>query len=97
MTYEQAQKLSRLELLVKELLGAYDEERESCARLRQQVEEQRQANEELKRQLDQLKAQYETLRTARILEVSGDDVKDARRRLARLISEVDKCIALINV
>ena len=40
---------------------------------------------------------YSLLKSARILEVSGDDVKETRARLSRLIREVDKCISLLNV
>ena len=40
---------------------------------------------------------YNLLKTARMIEVSGDDVKESRARLSKLIREVDKCIALLNV
>ena len=40
---------------------------------------------------------YSLLKSARILEVSGDHVKETRARLSRLIREVDKCISLLNV
>lgn len=97
MTHEQEIKLHHFELLVRQLIQAYDEERRSNAVLRKEVEDGRKKLAEAQNALKQLQTDYDTLRTARILEVSGDDVRDARRRLARLISEVDKCIALLNV
>ena len=33
----------------------------------------------------------------RMIEVSGEDVKASRARIAKLIREVDKCIALLDV
>lgn len=44
-----------------------------------------------------MKKDYDTLKTARMIEVSGDDVKESRAKIARLIREVDKCIALLDV
>ena len=44
-----------------------------------------------------LKHDYQTLKTARMLEVSGEDVKASRARIAKLIREVDKCISLLEV
>ena len=40
---------------------------------------------------------YSLLKSARILEVYGDDVKETRDRLSRLIREVDQWITLLNV
>lgn len=44
-----------------------------------------------------LKRDYNTLKTARMIEVSSEDVKESRAKLAHLIREVDKCIALLDV
>ena len=44
-----------------------------------------------------MKKKNDTLKTAKVLEVSGEDVRDVRKRLNGLVKEVDKCIALLNV
>ena len=44
-----------------------------------------------------LEENYKALKTARMIEVSGDDVRESKARIAHLIREVDKCIALLDV
>lgn len=97
MTHDQEQKLRDFEFLVRRLIVAYEEEKRDNAVLRAALETDRLNLRETQENLKTLESRYETLRTARIIEVSGDDVKDARARLARLIREVDKCIALLDI
>ena len=40
---------------------------------------------------------YNNLKLARMMTVNGEDLQSAKNRLSRLIREVDKCIALLNV
>lgn len=97
MTHDQEQKLRDFEFLVRRLIVAYEEEKRDNAVLRAALETDRLNLREMQENMKTLESRYETLRTARIIEVSGDDVKDARARLARLIREVDKCIALLDI
>ncbi len=50
----------------------------------------------LKASLEQARKDYESLKTARMLEICDGDVDAAKRRLAGLIREVDKCITLLS-
>ena len=46
--------------------------------------------------LRQLEAKYINLKNARILSINDNDLRDTKQRLAKLVREVDKCIALLN-
>ena len=49
--------------------------------------------------LRQLLFLYEELKkekNARILSINDNDLRDTKQRLAKLVREVDKCIALLN-
>lgn len=97
MTREQELTLHNFEALVRQLMMAYEEEKRSNAALRSELAKAKEQIESAQSDMLRLKHDYEVLRTARIIEVSGDDVKDARARIAKLIREVDKCIALLDV
>ena len=51
----------------------------------------------LKEQVESLQRDYANLKTAKMLDVSSGEIRDAKSRLSRLVREVDKCIALLNV
>lgn len=96
MTHEQETALHNFESLVRQLMMAYERQKRENAELREELHAAQQRTKAAEEQFEQAKRDYDTLRTARLIEVSGNDVKDARARIAKLIREVDKCIALIN-
>ncbi len=97
MTQEQEAQLKTFKYLVARLIDEYQAEHKRCASLKEQVEELKQRLAAAERETAEARHDYEVLKTARMLEVSGDDVQASRQRLARLIREVDKCIALLTV
>ena len=44
-----------------------------------------------------LHSQIDRLQTAKMIDISSEDMKNAKSRLSKLVREVDKCIALLNV
>lgn len=97
MTNEQEIALRNFEARVRQLMMAYQDERQKNADLQTQLEACQQQLAGAEQTIDGLKKDYDTLKTARMIEVSGDDVKKSRAKIARLIREVDKCIALLDV
>ncbi len=53
--------------------------------------------EELKKKYSDLENKFEVVKTARYIELSDRDKSEANRRIAGLIKEIDRCIALLNV
>ena len=97
MTNEQEIALRNFEARVRQLMMAYQDERQKNADLQAQLEACQQQLAGAEQTIDGLKKDYDTLKTARMIEVSGDDVKESRAKIARLIREVDKCIASLDV
>lgn len=97
MTNEQEVKLHNFEARVRQMMMAYIEERKLNQSLQEQLDACRQQLIDAQASVERLKQDYDTLKMARMIEVSGDDVKESRNRLAHLIREVDKCIALLDV
>lgn len=97
MTQEEEKILRVFETRVRHLLLKYKEFESELQNLQQQVLRQQGELSALQDQNVSLKKSYDTLKMAKMIEVSGDDVQDAKKRLSKLIRDVDKCIALLNV
>lgn len=46
---------------------------------------------------ENLRSQYANLKLAKMIEIGDDDIRNAKTRLSKLVRDVDKCIALLNV
>lgn len=97
MTQEEEKILRVFETRVRHLLLKYKEFESELQNLQQQILSQQGELSALQDQNVSLKKSYDTLKMAKMIEVSGDDVQDAKKRLSKLIRDVDKCIALLNV
>lgn len=60
------------------------------------VAEQQERIAKLEDQLQQQRNDYESLKLARMVEITDGDMQSAQKRLAKLIRDVDKCITLVN-
>ena len=52
--------------------------------------------QQLEEKIEQSRKDYESLKTARMLTVVDGDIESAKKRLAGLIREVNKCITLLS-
>ena len=85
-----------LETRVRQLILRNKELRQQNAQLWQQATEDDAQIQALKEQNKQLRAQYADLKTARMLQLSDNDTRNARQRMTRLVREIDKCIAILK-
>ena len=51
---------------------------------------------QLRQQLLDKKQEFDAFKAAKLLEVSDGDIQSARERLAKLIRDVNKCIAVLS-
>lgn len=97
MTKEQEIELFNFETRVRQLMLSYREQCSLIQTLKEKLSESEQRLVEAEERIALLQQDYDRLKTARMIEVSGEDIKESRARIARLIREVDKCIALLDV
>lgn len=97
MTKEEEQNLQVLQTRVRQLILAYKEQQRQNDRLEKELRLCKEQLQQAEESRQQAVAQYDNLKAAKILEVSGEDVKATRARLAKLIKLVDKSIARLNV
>ena len=97
MTKEQEIELYNFEARVRQLMLSYKEQCSLIRSLKEQLAESEQKLADAEESINILQQDYDRLKTARMIEVSGEDVKESRARISKLIREVDKCIALLDV
>lgn len=96
MTPEQQTIITRLETRVRQLILQYAKLREEKGTLEQKLAEAMQREEALKAENAHLQNLYDNLKMARILELNDTDERNAKGRLAKLVREVDNCIAMLK-
>ena len=60
------------------------------------VEQREQEIKQLQEKLSQAEADYNSLKMAKMLEVTDGDIETAQKRVAKLIRDVNKCITLLS-
>ena len=96
MTAEEDALLRTLEARVTQVTLEYKALKDRYAALSRTMEE-KDAIAALHSQIDRLQTDYANLKTAKMIDISSEDMKNAKSRLSKLVREVDKCIALLNV
>ena len=97
MTAEEDALLRTLEARVTQVTLEYKASKDRYAALSRTMEEKDATIAALHSQIDRLQTDYANLKTAKMIDISSEDMKNAKSRLSKLVREVDKCIALLNV
>lgn len=96
MTSEDTQLVKLLETRVRQLILRNQELQKQNAQLWQQVTDDDARIQALAEENKQLTAQYADLKTARMLQLSDNDTRNAKQRIAKLVRDIDKCIAILK-
>lgn len=97
MTAEEDALLRTLEARVTQMALEYKALKDRYVALSRIMEEKNATIAALHSQVDRLQTDYANLKTAKMIDISSEDMKNAKSRLSKLVREVDKCIALLNV
>lgn len=81
---------------MRQMILSYQEVVKENNRLYAMVDERDAKIAHLEAALSQARNDYDTLKMARMLEISDGDMDGAKKRLAKLIRDVDKCITLLS-
>ena len=88
--------LNQFSTRVRQMLLQYKELKKENAELYTMVDEREEQIKMLNAKLAQAQNDYNSLKMAKMLEVTDGDVESARKRLQRLIRDVNKCITLLS-
>lgn len=78
------------------LMGAYTRLQTENSALREQLNLQSVELDKVRKQNIELTESYKNLKQAKIISSSDSEIGDTKRRLSKLVREVDRCIALLN-
>ena len=88
--------LSLFTTRVRQMILQYKEMKQENDGLYEMVDEQNAKIKELEAQLEQAKQNYNSLKMARMIQVSNVDMDVAKKKLSKLIRDVNKCITLLS-
>lgn len=81
---------------VRQLILEYNKIKNENDRLRAMIDERDSALEKMEGQLAQVRNDYESLKMARMVEITNGDLESAQKKISKLIRDVNKCITLIS-
>lgn len=88
--------LATFQTRVRQLILRFQEMKKENEDLYTIVKEDEQKIERLEAKLAQSERDYQSLKMAKMMEITDGDLKDSKERLAHLIREVNKCIAVLS-
>ena len=77
-------------------MNAYEEVKKENTDLCELVGKRDKEIEKLEAQLKQARNDYNSLKMAKMIEISDGDMENAQKRISKLIRDVNKCITLIS-
>ena len=87
--------LDELRQKITQLIAAYESEKAECERLRAALEKSMKQNETYEQQIIELERQIDNQKLAGAF-LNGNNA-ESKKRIDRLIKEIDKCISLMEV
>ena len=88
--------LAQFAARIQQLILQYKDIKKENAELYAMIEGQEEKIKTLEEHLSQAQNDYQSLKIARMIEVSDVDVEKAQQRLTKLIRDVNKCITLLS-
>ena len=88
--------ITRFSTRVRQLILQFKETKKENQELYAMVDKRDAEIKQLKAQLAQAQNDYNSLKMARMLEITDGDLEGAKKRVAKLIREVNKCITLLS-
>jgi predicted RNase H-like nuclease (RuvC/YqgF family) len=81
---------------VRQMILRFQELKQENKDLYAMIDENEQQIEQLKAKVAQQEREYQTLKMARMMEISDGDLEESKERLASLIRSITKCIAMLS-
>ena len=90
------QSLTTFETRVRQMLLRFQELKKENENLQSLVEKNEQDIRDLQAKLTQADQDYNSLKMAKMMEITDGDLEGAKARLTKLIRDVNRCIAILS-
>jgi predicted nucleic acid-binding Zn-ribbon protein len=88
--------LATFETRLRQMILRFQELKEENQKLCELVSKNEQDLSQLRAKLEQQQSDYQSLKMAKMIEISDADLGGAKERLSKLIRDVNKCIAILS-
>ena len=93
---ESEKALATFQTRVRQMILRFQELKKENLELYSMVEKDEEDIKQLKVKLEQSERDYQSLKMAKMIEITDGDLQGAKDRLNRLIRDVNKCIAILS-
>ena len=98
MDQELMQVVTRLETRCRQMMFQYEKLLEKLAMTEQKLAQEKERSKALEEEKHRLEEKYAQLKMARLIDMTDtDDLKLARKRINKMIAQVDRCIANLTI
>ena len=98
MDQELMQVVTRLETRCRQMMFQYEKMLEKLAVTEQKLAQEKERSKALEEEKHRLEEKYSQLKMARLIDMTDtDDLKLARKRINKMIAQVDRCIANLTI
>ena len=87
--------LDSIKQKITQLIAAYESEKAECIRLRAELERAKQQNEAYAKQIIELEREIDNRKLAGAF-MAGSSNAESKKKIDKLIKEIDKCISLME-
>lgn len=88
--------LAAFETRIRQMILRFQELKKENKDLYDMVEKNEQDMTQLRQKLEQQQSDYNSLKMAKMIEITDGDLTGAKERLSKLIRDVNKCIAILS-
>jgi predicted nucleic acid-binding Zn-ribbon protein len=88
--------IANFETRIRQMILRFQELKKENENLHTLVEKNEQDIKTLQAQLTQADNDYQSLKMAKMMEITDGDLESAKARIAKMIREVNKCIAILS-
>ena len=88
--------LATFETRLRQMLLRFQELKKENGELYQMLESNEKTMKQLQEQLAQKQSDYDSLKMAKMLEITDGNLDGAKERLSKLIRDVNKCISILS-
>ena len=89
--------LATFETRLRQLLLRFQELKKENGELYAMLESNEKTVKELREKVSQQQSDYDSLKMAKMIEITDGNLDGAKERLSKLIRDVNKCIAILSV
>ena len=88
--------LATFETRIRQMILRFQELKKENKSLYDMLQKNEQDMNQLRQQLEQQQSDYNSLKMAKMIEITEGDLTGAKDRLSKLIRDVNKCIAILS-